>query len=401
MTKGLSVLSGAGLGAGMMYLLDFDQGRRRRALVRDQAARSARKTRDAVAATARDAQNRARGMAFTMKSWVSPTEPLTDGVLIERVRAKLGMLVRHPRSIEVAARDGTVMLSGPVLADEVDSLVAMVSRVPGVRHVENRLEIHEEAGDVPGLQGGLVRRPRGDTFELMQTNWSPTTRFLTGAAGSIVAMYGASRRTAVGAGLTALGLAFLVRGLLNREFTDLLGIEEREERDVIKRERRRGLGQSGGASPRGESSVASRKRLKDVMTPGVEVIHPSATVAEAAEKMRMLNIGVIPVCDGERLVGMLTDRDVVVRIIADQRDPKRTTVIEAMTPEVAYCFEDEDVQKAARLMVEKQIRRLVILNRDKRLVGIVSLGDLAVQTDDTRLSGEVLEYVSEPAGPRR
>ena len=398
MTKGLSVLSGAGLGAGMMYLLDFDQGRRRRALVRDQAARSARKTRDAVTATARDAQNRARGMAFTMKSWVSPTEPLTDGVLIERVRAKLGMLVRHPRSIEVAARDGTVMLSGPVLADEVDSLVAMVSRVPGVRHVENRLEIHEEAGDVPGLQGGPARRPRGDTFELMQTNWSPTTRFLTGTAGSIVAMYGASRRTAVGAGLTAIGLAFLVRGLLNREFTDLLGIEER---DVIKRERRRGLGQSGGASPRGQMSAASRKRLKDVMTPGVEVIHPSATVAEAAEKMRMLNVGVIPVCDGERLVGMLTDRDVVVRIIADQRDPKRTTVIEAMTPEVAYCFEDEDVQKAARLMVEKQIRRLVILNRDKRLVGIVSLGDLAVQTDDTRLSGEVLEYVSEPAGPRR
>lgn len=87
------------------------------------------------------------------------------------------MLVRHPRSIEVAARDGTVILSGPVLADEVDSLVAMVSRVPGVRHVENRLEIHEEAGNVPGLQGGPARRPRGNAFE--SSNVEPRT-FLEG-----------------------------------------------------------------------------------------------------------------------------------------------------------------------------------------------------------------------------
>jgi CBS domain-containing protein len=137
------------------------------------------------------------------------------------------------------------------------------------------------------------------------------------------------------------------------------------------------------------------------MTPGVEVIHPRSTVAEAAEKMKGLDVGILPVCDGDRLMGMLTDRDIVVRIIADQRDPKQTTVIDAMTPQVAYCFEDEDVQEAAMLMVDKQIRRLPVLNRDKRLVGIVSLGDLAVQTKNTQLSGEVLEYVSEPAEPRR
>jgi CBS domain-containing protein len=137
------------------------------------------------------------------------------------------------------------------------------------------------------------------------------------------------------------------------------------------------------------------------MTPGVEVIHPRSTVAEAAEKMKDLDVGILPVCDGDRLMGMLTDRDIVVRIIADQRDPKQTTVIDAMTPQVAYCFEDEDVQEAAMLMVDKQIRRLPVLNRDKRLVGIVSLGDLAVQTKNTQLSGEVLEYVSEPAEPRR
>jgi CBS domain-containing protein len=137
------------------------------------------------------------------------------------------------------------------------------------------------------------------------------------------------------------------------------------------------------------------------MTPGVEVIHPRSTVAEAAERMKGLDVGILPVCDGDRLMGMLTDRDIVVRIIADQRDPKQTTVIDAMTPQVAYCFEDEDVQEAAMLMVDKQIRRLPVLNQDKRLVGIVSLGDLAVQTKNTQLSGEVLEYVSEPAEPRR
>ena len=94
------------------------------------------------------------------------------------------------------------------------------------------------------------------------------------------------------------------------------------------------------------------------MTPGVEVIHPRSTVAEASEKMKALDVGILPVCDGDRLVGMLTDRDIVVRIIADQRDPKQTRVTEAMTPGVIYSFEDEDVQEAAMLMVDKQIRRL-------------------------------------------
>jgi CBS domain-containing protein len=251
----------------------------------------------------------------------------------------------------------------------------MVSRVAGVSHVENRLDVHEEPGDVPGLQGGPSRRPRGDAFALLQSNWSPTARLVTGA------------------GLAAMGLAFLGRGLLNREFADLLSLDQSRVMD-----RRRDP--SGTAVRRGESA-ASRKRLKDVMTPGVEVIHPNATVAEAAGRMKALNVGAIPVCDGDRLVGMLTDRDIVVRMVAEQRDLKGTTVRDAMTPHVTYCFEDEDVQKAGRLMSEKQIRRLVVLNRGKRLVGIVSLGDLAVEADNTRSSGEVLERVSEPAEPRR
>jgi CBS domain-containing protein len=142
-------------------------------------------------------------------------------------------------------------------------------------------------------------------------------------------------------------------------------------------------------------------QLKDIMTRDVEVVHPNATLEEAAEKMKQLNVGPLPVCDGDRLVGMLTDRDVTVRATAAGRDPKTTRVREVMTDEVLYCFEDQDTNEAARVMEDKQIRRLVVLNRDKRLVGIVSLGDLAVATQDDQLSGEVLERVSEPAEPER
>jgi CBS domain-containing protein len=138
--------------------------------------------------------------------------------------------------------------------------------------------------------------------------------------------------------------------------------------------------------------------LKDVMTTRVEVISPDAMLQEAAQKMKDLDVGPIPVCDGERLVGMLTDRDITIRAAAAGCDPKTTPVREAITPEVTYCFENQSIEEAARLMEDKQIRRLVVLNRDKKLAGIVSLGDVA-QTGDDRLSGEILEQVSEPSQP--
>jgi CBS domain-containing protein len=142
-------------------------------------------------------------------------------------------------------------------------------------------------------------------------------------------------------------------------------------------------------------------QLKDVMTRDVEVVHPNATLEEAAAKMDSLDIGPLPVCDGNRLVGMVTDRDITVRATAAGKDPRTTQVREVMTDDVVYCFDDDDTNEAARLMEEQQIRRLVVLDRDKRLVGIVSLGDLAVATQDDQLSGEVLERISEPAEPDR
>ena len=142
-------------------------------------------------------------------------------------------------------------------------------------------------------------------------------------------------------------------------------------------------------------------RLKDIMTHDVEVIGPDGTLQEAADRMKELDVGMLPVCDGERLVGMLTDRDITVRATAEGEAPTDVRVRDVMTPEVIYCFEDALVSDAALLMQQKQVRRLLVLNRDKRLVGIVSLGDLAAKTHDKPLAGDVLERVSEPAAPIR
>ena len=137
-------------------------------------------------------------------------------------------------------------------------------------------------------------------------------------------------------------------------------------------------------------------QLNRIMTGYVEVIAPERSIQEAAEQMRCLDVGVLPVCDGDRLVGIITDRDLVVRAVADGAE--RITVDEIMTRQPAYCFEDQDVEEAERVMEKNQIRRLPVLDHDSRIVGIVSLGDLAIR-DDERRAGVTLERVSEH--PRR
>ncbi|HEY3198298.1 MAG TPA: CBS domain-containing protein [Nitrospirales bacterium] len=142
-------------------------------------------------------------------------------------------------------------------------------------------------------------------------------------------------------------------------------------------------------------------QVKDVMTKNVEVVRPDATLEEAAKKMKALDIGPLPVCDGEKLVGVLTDRDITVRATAEGRDPKQTTVREVMSQELITIVEDQDVEEAAKLMQSKQIRRVPVLSRDKRLVGILSLGDLAQRTQDSKLAGKTLEEVSTPGKSSR
>ena len=137
-------------------------------------------------------------------------------------------------------------------------------------------------------------------------------------------------------------------------------------------------------------------KVSRVMTPDAICTRPEATLQEAAEQMKTLDIGSLPVCDKDQLVGMVTDRDITVRCVADGEDPRTNPVGGIMTQEVYYCYEDNDVTDAAELMREKQVRRLPVLNHDKRLVGIVTLGDLALEESNIHLAGYTLEGISEP-----
>ena len=139
-----------------------------------------------------------------------------------------------------------------------------------------------------------------------------------------------------------------------------------------------------------------KTHMKEVMTKDVEVIPPGCTVQDAAQKMKDLNIGALPICSHDKLVGMITDRDIVIRVVACGLDPRTIEVETAMSSPIVYCFEDQDITDAVRLMEIKQIRRLPVINHEKRLVGMVSLGDLVVKTEGSELKAEVIQRVSEP-----
>src|SRR5262245_2321638 len=115
----------------------------------------------------------------------------------------------------------------------------------------------------------------------------------------------------------------------------------------------------------------------EAMTPEVTTVRPDTTLTEAARLMRENEIGPLPVCDGDRLLGMLTDRDITIRATAEGLDPDSTQVEQVMTPEVVCCFEGDDVRKAAEIMQREQLRRLLVVDGDGRLAGIVSIGDIA------------------------
>lgn len=137
--------------------------------------------------------------------------------------------------------------------------------------------------------------------------------------------------------------------------------------------------------------------VKEIMSRDVRVTQPHATLREAAEMMKVFDVGPLPICDGDRLVGIITDRDITTRAVAEGQDCWEGKVRDAMSTDLAWCYDDDDVATAARQMRDHQLRRLLVLDRNKRLVGIVSLGDLAVHTGDAQVSGQTLQAVSQPA----
>jgi CBS domain-containing protein len=137
-------------------------------------------------------------------------------------------------------------------------------------------------------------------------------------------------------------------------------------------------------------------KISSVMSRDVQVCAPDAALRDAAALMKRIDVGVLPVAEGDRLVGMITDRDIAIRGVAEGKGPEGK-VRDAMSHEVKYCFEDEDVAHVAKNMAEQQLRRLPVMNREKRLVGIVSLSDLATQASLPR-TAHALHGISQPGG---
>jgi CBS domain-containing protein len=160
----------------------------------------------------------------------------------------------------------------------------------------------------------------------------------------------------------------------------------------------RASSQSVGA----ENSVAGdhEMQVRELMTPNPETISPATTIRESAEKMLALDVGMMPVCEGENMVGVVTDRDITTRAVAKGLDPNSTHVRDIMSPDLVCCYEDDDIHDCIKLMEGSQVRRVPVLDRADRLVGVISLGDLAVRQRDNeemkKLTEEALEQISEP-----
>ena len=208
------VLGALALGAALMYTLDPDKGRRRRAVARDKVYSALLDAREAVGVTRRDIAHRFDGLRAHVDRLVRRRPAPDDLQLIERVRARMGRLVSHPHALQVGANRGKVTLSGPILAREAGPLLDALRGVWGVAEIEDRLVAHEHPEHVPSLQGGVEpRRPRP---LVMQENWPPALRAAALAGGAMLALYGLRQRSLAGCLYTVAGAAIALRGSTNR-----------------------------------------------------------------------------------------------------------------------------------------------------------------------------------------
>ncbi len=135
--------------------------------------------------------------------------------------------------------------------------------------------------------------------------------------------------------------------------------------------------------------------VREVMSNAPQYCSPEHSLHEIAEKMRNEDYGFMPIGENDRLVGIVTDRDIACRAVAEGKDPGKTHARDVMSPNVWYCYEDQPIEEAAKSMESQQVHRLIVLNRDKRMTGILALCDIANKTRDEKLCGEVVEGISE------
>ena len=243
----ITFVKGLGFGAGLMYLFDPDRGNQRRALLRDQIASSVRCAEDCVETAVRDLNNRLTGISHELQAMTS-REPPDDRKLAERIRSTMGRYVSHPHAIDVQVQEGCAVLSGPILADEVQHFVRAVKWVRGVQGVENRLEVHQSPDGVSALQGGTPRQ--GSRFELMQDNWSPGTRLAATSLGALLMANCLLRRTPTSLLMGALGFGLFTRGTSNEPIRRLSGLESQAARGGQRGQTGNGGPQHGGEAER-------------------------------------------------------------------------------------------------------------------------------------------------------
>lgn len=213
--------AGTAVGAVVAYYADPVRGRRRRSLLRDRVLHAYRRFGNFLDAALRDLTHRSQGIVAEVRNKLA-SEEVTDDVLVQRARSRLGRVVSHPSAIEVKAHQGTLVISGPVLAHEVNHLLRGMRSLRGVRQLEQRLDVYKEPGNIAALQGGSGhRQPR---FELMQSNWSPGTRLLAGLAGTVAMAQCAARPTPLRLLIGTAGFALFVRAAVNRELATALGL---------------------------------------------------------------------------------------------------------------------------------------------------------------------------------
>ena len=212
-----SVLGGLGAGSAAMYLLDPDRGAQRRSALWDSAHHNVRKGRRFLQAAASDLANRARGIrAFAQR----PQGPVSDDVLVARVRSELGHFLSHAHALEVSAHDGRITVRGPILAAEADSALRLIGAMEGVSGVDSELDVYEDASHQPALQGaGKALGPRSYL-------WTPGIRLLAGASGAAFGLWGAMRGGWLGYAAAGAGALALTRSILNEPLGSLVGIGE-------------------------------------------------------------------------------------------------------------------------------------------------------------------------------
>lgn len=222
MNKMFAYLLGAGWGAGLMYFFDPEQGKRRRSLISDQMVRVQKSADNAVEMRVRDLRNRMRGITAETTARFSKGQT-SDWVLAERVRSKLGLVTPYAGAIETQVQNGTLYLSGDILRNDLDHVIEGVSEVRGIRNIENRLNVYDDPGNIPSLQGGEGQMLQ----ELRPGQWSPSARLLAGI-GSVYFLLRGQKGGLFGPLYTLGGLGLGIRALANMNFSQIIGLGDNQ-----------------------------------------------------------------------------------------------------------------------------------------------------------------------------